>query len=1783
MKSTLNKAKSNLSLRLTLLTLTVLSIIGGSAYSNPPVLAQVQTCTPGGLVSWYRAENNALDYTSAHNGTLRGGTTFVSGKVGQAFNFDGVNDDVDLGNWSAGAQWTLEAWVRVSSLMPDRRGIFGGINYLADWGIGYQGGGTTFVGGFVGRIHPAGSSTGTISPGSAPTVGTWYHLAVTSDGTTERLYLDGVERDSAAVDPNYNPTTNGIRIGSESCCGAYFHGLVDEPSAYNRTLSASEIQAIFNAGSAGKNPQQVCAAPIVTKTADTDDGVCDADCSLREAIAAAAPGDTIVFSSLFDSARTITLTLGELLIDKNLTIIGKGARLLTISGNDASRVFSHFGSSSTVVNITGLTVANGFTDSIGGGIYNGKNGTLNLSSVTIRNNTSGKPHFAGSGGGGIANEGKLNVDGSTISDNTTSQHGGGIHNNNLSVVNISNSTITNNSSAGEGGGIFTGNGSLTLNNVTISHNTGRLGGGVATTSFSSTNVRNTIIALNIGTMNNPDVSGTLNSPDSGHFTSRGNNLIGNNLGAQTNFPAGHPNANSDRVGTSAEPIDPLLGELQNNGGQTDTRGFLIGSPAINNGNNCVTNNSCPINNPASALTTDQRGTSFPRQLESAVDIGAFELQVIVTTNLNDSGAGSFRQAVIDARAGGVVFTPRFCYTGGGVCFISLTSGEILINKSLTIIGTGALNKQIQRSTAAGTGNFRIFNITGSGTVVNISNLTIANGNTGSHGGGIAINQGSTLNLTKATVRNNTGNVGGGIINFGTLNIFHSTISHNTANNDSGGLRNNGTATIINSTFSNNTSLNNGGGILDLGGTLSLINATISHNTGNVGGGVAKFSGGVLNIRNTIIAANTSGNGDPRNDVFGTFTSKGNNLIGNNNGAAASFPAGNSNANGDIVGTTAAPINPLLGDLQENGGETNTHALLGNSPAFDSGNNCVTDLSCPTDNPPFALTTDQRGTGFSRRLGNTVDIGAFELAPTIVTNTNDAGTGSLRAAIAAVQTRGVIIFAVPDSDAGCVSGVCTINLTSGELVINKSLTIIGTGARNTIIQRSAASGTPNFRIFNMSGGGNDINISNLTIANGNSTQGGGGIHNFLNRLKLTNVTVKNNTSATFGGGIENNSGNLILLNSTVSNNVANSNNSGSGGIISYGQMPFLITANSTISGNVKNNGTDNGGGILFYGGAIIINSTITNNQAAGTGSAAGIKIGSGDANIRNTIIAANRSSTSTPDVAGSGFASNGNNLVGNVGTVTGFNQPGDQTGTGASPLNPMLGALQNNGGQTDTHALLFGSPAINAGNNCVTNNSCSTNNPPLALTTDQRGTGFLRQRGSAVDIGAFELEQVFVTNTNDTGTGSLRAATTDSKPAAIIIVAIPGSDVGCASGVCTIKLTSGEIVVNKPLTIIGGGARNTIIQRSTAQGTPNFRIFNISGGETIANISNLTIANGNTGSGGGGIMNNGSTLHLVGVAVKNNTAAFGGGIANAGILTLLNSTISNNTANNTGSGGGGIDTQGTLIIANSTISGNVKNNGNGNGGGILVFSGVASFVNVTITDNQTAGTGSAGGILRSGGISVNIRNTIIAANRNNTSTPDVAGAFTSNGNNLIGNVGTATGFTQTGDQKGTGASPLNPQLASLSYNGGQTDTHFLLVGSPAFNAGNNCVTNLSCPTNNPIVALTTDQRGTGFPRQDAGTVDIGAVERVSPTAASVKVSGRVVNSYGRGIGKAQVILSDANGNNRTVLTNPFGYYLFEGIPAGENYVFSINHKRYQFSPQVVFVTGEVNNLNFTASP
>ena len=387
-------------------------------------------------------------------------------------------------------------------------------------------------------------------------------------------------------------------------------------------------------------------------------------------------------------------------------------------------------------------------------------------------------------------------------------------------------------------------------------------------------------------------------------------------------------------------------------------------------------------------------------------------------NTNDSGAGSFRQAILDANAHAGTDTITFDASLSGQTIL-LTSGELTISDAIAITGLVGANSL----TISGNNASRIFYIsddTNTQIDVTISGLTLTNGtlsgsndgaaiwslenliindsilsgNTSADDGGAIRNDG-TLLINDSTLADNTSvgtsttSGGGAILNTGTTTIQNSTISGNQATNG-GGIRNDGTLTVINSTISGNTAVTSGGGITNTIGNSTIINSTITSNTAINGGGVFNFEGVVpvasgvnipitttSTVTSSIIAGNTDNNdigGGDGTTIGGDFISGGNNLIGNGDGAAG-FTNG---VNGDIVGTTANPVNSLLGALADNGGSTQTHALLTGSPAIDAGSN------------PSSLTADQRGDDFLRSQGSSTDIGAFEtqLQQTATANITD---------------------------------------------------------------------------------------------------------------------------------------------------------------------------------------------------------------------------------------------------------------------------------------------------------------------------------------------------------------------------------------------------------------------------------------------------------------------------------------------------------------------------------------------------------------------------------------------------------------------------------------------------------------------------------------------------------------------------------------------------------------------------------------------------------------------------
>src|SRR5687768_2589631 len=431
--------------------------------------------------------------------------------------------------------------------------------------------------------------------------------------------------------------------------------------------------------------------------------------------------------------------------------------------------------------------------------------------------------------------------------------------------------------------------------------------------------------------------------------------------------------------------------------------------------------------------------------------------------------------------------------GGGILFASGTLTMTNCTVSGNTTGNGAAGTNGGASGGGG-GD-------GAGILINGGTLTMTNvvitgnhsgdanfGGTGGVGGGLMTNSGVNSTLVNVTISNNTtgnggggftgqGGRGGGIANHGIMIVRNSTVSGNTTGNagttggDSGGIGggifNGAVLRLINSTVSgNSTSGFNapGGGIHNNGSAMSVINSTVTANAAitQVGNGIHQgfFVGGPTVIQNSIVAQNIGGP-----DMSGSFSSQGNNLIGNADGATGFTGS-------DLTGTTAAPINAMLGPLADNGGPTLTHALLTGSPALDAGNNA---LAVDQDGNP--LTSDQRGTG---RIDDspdadataTVDIGAYEFHQTLETIANKTINE---------DTTLTVTFSLGDGGPGVTS--VTASSTNQAVVPNANLSITGAGSARTLQVTPLLNGSGITTITitaNLSGGGVAESSFQLTV-------------------------------------------------------------------------------------------------------------------------------------------------------------------------------------------------------------------------------------------------------------------------------------------------------------------------------------------------------------------------------------------------------------------------------------------------------------------------------------------------------------------------------------------------------------------------------------------------------------------------------------------------------------------------------------------------------------------------------
>jgi hypothetical protein len=647
-----------------------------------------------------------------------------------------------------------------------------------------------------------------------------------------------------------------------------------------------------------------------------------------------------------------------------------------------------------------------------------------------------------------------------------------------------------------------------------------------------------------------------------------------------------------------------------------------------------------------------------------------------------------------------------------------------------------------------------------------------------------------------------------------------------------------------------------------------------------------------------------------------------------------------------------------------------------------------------------------------------------LAVFSVTNTDDSGNGSLREAVVSANLN-------PGADEIDIQTEGTLALTFGEFGITDSLTINGPGKdlftidaqQDSRIFRTTAALDLTIRGLTLTGGlttgdgdagrggairslyAGTLTIEDSTIT-GNATTGedaDGGAIFAIGDVEIVNSTISNNSTAGIqaeGGGIASN-GRVSLTRSTVSGNSTANTHSDGGGIRSIGVTlhESSVTGNSTsgdissgggirssgvsyfygstISGNFTSGENSNGGGILTatLGSPYlhIRDSTITDNHTFGSNSIVG-GASSDQMTITNSIVAGNTAMGGFPDI---GILFGNQNLPVNyslIGDPGGLNLIGVGNITGVSA---NLGPLALNGGITETHALLPGSPAIDTGDPTIAPNNA---------VFDQRGGPFLRVANGAgglrADMGAYERQTVAglnleVSNRLDWVDGDTSPGQLSLREAIGLANGSIGADTitfdtdGAFNTVRTILLQYGQsLEVTDTLTIEGSAEQHVVIDAQQQS-----RIFYSSSPGVDFTISGLTLSGGRTtasgeeGDGGAIRSRYDGTLTIEDSTITGNSTtnffARGGAISADGDIVLLRTVVSQNSTAGFTAFGGGVFTDANALLTDSSITGNSTAGAQASGGGILVI-GAITLINSTVAENSTNGESALGGGIFSAG-------------------------------------------------------------------------------------------------------------------------------------------------------------------------------------------------------------------------
>jgi CSLREA domain-containing protein len=1040
----------------------------------------------------------------------------------------------------------------------------------------------------------------------------------------------------------------------------------------------------------------------VTKIIDTDDGVCNNDCSLREAIGAAnaaADADIITFDPhVFSTPKTITVFSQLLIADStSLQIVGPGSAMLKLSGNNSVRIL--FVEPHAVVTISGVTIAEGkltdfgegagirnqlgtltinnstFTGNVtgpmgyGAGIYN-YGGVLNINSCTFTNNSAGGAAAIASGNPGVGTPDSLTITSSSFSGNTASNVGGAVGGGDM--LNISNSTFnnnqanwggalglglnstlngvtfTNNSALTDGGGAIIGGGTLLISGCNFNNNHAKTHGGAIFLDESARpkTVQNTTISLNTADL---DGGGVYNrrSPVTFYETTFSSNVAVRNGGAyyhtnpfaSTNFFYSTITANTARDG----------GGLFNDGGEVNLNSTLVvGNNAPGSGNGGgggVRNGVATLNVTNSTITGNT----------TAINGGG----------IANGGTVNLANATISGNQAA---------SGGGV----YNANTWTVRSKHSIIANNLGNSEP---------DFRgALNSQGYNLIRNTAGMTVTGATVGNKIG---------VDPRLVPLRNNGGATetmalqpGSPAIDAGDPNSFPTFDQRDVLRAQDGNFDGVALPDIgayerrIDNTFTVTSIADGNDGLCNADCTLR---DAIAAANASIGDSAVFFEPKVFGMQQTI----TLTLGELRITVPGTLV-----VLGRGSGFLT--VSGNNSSRVFFLDEQRAA---LISGLKVTGGNGSgsTHTQMGGGIFNNGGYLELKGLI--VSNNSVGFNPGAIGGGVNNTNGTLTVTGS-----TISANGAFYGGGLYNSGDGAVME--VNNSSVLSNTAGEGAGIYNRNVTEiNNSLIDSNASTTNGGGINTLLGTLTVRGS---------------RISDNTVQNGN----GGGIFSNFNNIKvtLTDTVVFHNRIPGSGGGIAG-SGAWEISRSTIAKN--QSLIAGGGGV--YAAGIFTITE-STISENTATHG----GGIVNRAGLTITNSTVSTNSVTGPGGgggiyndisgggdtlnlvhvtvakntaqvAAGVRNETGTLNSRNSIFADNTSTNSAPDFFGT-LTSQGYNLLENpsgatVGGVTTGNIIGQD---------PLLGALIVHGGPTATHLLLRGSPAIDQAD------------PSGLIPTDQRG-------------------------------------------------------------------------------------------------------------------------------------------------------------------------------------------------------------------------------------------------------------------------------------------------------------------------------------------------------------------------------------------------------------------------------------------------------------------------------